>query len=1129
MRIILFILAFFSFNSILQSSEVIIQYDNGTPRTQYYERPNWEESIIFQFDGPCEVLEIQIYYTGTTSAKDTVYIVGDPAEGTVPPTFWVLHYNQRINPIIVNYDGKAGWRFLPVSNLRSDGYDRICIQHRVKSGGPWWAVDNNGASVPYRSFTMNPAETNQLGGPGKYYIADGDYLVRLKVKYDFPKGNSSEPPPIPVLMDVTKSAGLVDANGNFIRSADVSVVDFNGDGYDDIVIGSNFFENQKDGTFKNVSSRIKISAGATSWGDFDNDGKIDCYAQVNGTFDRDKLMVLSRDKVYRNNGDGTFTPIDPKTMFKLPYPSPSIDFNSSPKGPQDSIFNPYSNITPLWFDYNGDGWLDLYLANNRTGYNDASGNYREIYYPDQLWKNDGSGKFTNERKNAGIDIAEPLGQSGYHDCYGANACDYNQDGKIDIFVATYRLVRDILYHNYGDGTFEDVAAQTGVRGVPTAAEGYFGHGMGSEWGDFNNDGYPDLCVGNLGHPDWRGMYSNPSLIFKNSGPPNYKFEEMHQQMGLKFFEMNAGVCWVDLNLDGYLDLVHGQISYDAKGKGVDRLTRVYLNEGPTKNFKLKDITWHSGAIIHGAWTPVRIDYDNDGDMDLLIASSQEHVKLFRNDFNRDGNWVTFKLIGSPNDGVNMDAYGSKILIESQGKKFYRELMGSISGNRCSQNSSEIHFGLGNIDKIEKVTITYPNGKQNTITNLKPNKKYLVRYLNSPSQRIMTAPQQYFPPNYSTHLPKTNIDFKFYSTGVTLYRIEYFKKVKDSLQNHSTIVFLSGVPDEPIQQTRYTREFDCGTYYWRVKAYDADSAISDFWVFTVCAPKPLAPQLKIPENGSKNVSAKTSFEWLPAQYETQTNAETEYILQIYLKDNPNEPVFVSEPIKELKYQLNEPLQPGQTYIWRVRGKNEDVLGDYSEFWEFTTMPLPNEPKLLLPEDEAINVDLKPRFRWERVENATGYHLQISRDSEFNDIAYEKDDIVWISYNLPIELEIGKTYWWRLRAYNDGGYGKWSDKFSFTTTTQVNVNYLNEEQLNFEIIPNPATFNKVRIKIFNSVMEPYFLVIYNIFGEQVHKFAQTNLQEKFEEIEISTEQFSSGIYFIKLENGSTSITKKLLLYK
>ncbi len=1111
----------------MQAGEVVIQYDNGIPRTQYYERPNWEESIIFQFDGPCEILEIQIYYTGTTPGRDTVYIVGDPAEGTVPPTFWVLHYNQRSNPIFVDYDGKAGWRYLTVSNLRSDGYDRICIQHRLKSGGPWWAVDNNGTSVPYRSFTMNPAETNQLGGPGRYYLADGDYMVRLKIKYDYPKGNSSEPPPVPILMDVTKSAGLVDVNGNFIRSADVSVVDFNADGYDDIVIGSNFFENQKDGTFKNVSSRIKISANATSWGDFDNDGFIDCYAQLNGSFDMNKSMVLSRDRVYKNNGDGTFTAIDPKTMFKLPYPSPSIDFNLNPSGLQDSIFNPYSNITPLWLDYDGDGWLDLYLANNRTGYNDASGNYREIYYPDQLWKNDGTGKFTNERKNAGIDIAEPFGQSGYHDCYGANACDYNQDGKIDIFVATYRLVRDILYHNYGDGTFEDVAARTGVRGIPTAAEGYFGHGMGSEWGDFNNDGYPDLCVGNLGHPDWRGMYSNPSLIFKNNGPPDYYFEEVHQKMGLKFYEMNAGVCWVDLNLDGYLDLIHGQISYDAKGKGADRLTRIYLNEGPNKNFKLRDITWLAGALIHGAWTPIRIDFDNDGDMDLLIASSQEHVKLFRNDFIRKGNWITFKLIGSPQDGVNMDAYGSKILIETHGKKFYRELMGSITGNRCSQNSSEIHFGLGDIDKVEKVTISYPNGKQNIITNLKTNKKYLVRYLNKPIQRILTAPQQYSPSNYATNLSKENLKFAFYSTGVNLYNLEIFQKNNDSLNLLKSISFLSFTPEELIQYIVYPYKLECGTYYWRIKAYDSDSAVSDFWVFTVCAPKPLAPALKSPENGSNNVSVKTSFEWFPAQYETQTQAETEYILEIFLKENLNEPIYKSDPLKTLIHQPNQPLQPGKTYLWRVQSKNEDVFGEYSDFWEFSTMPLPEQPKLLIPENKAENVDLKPRFRWERIENAIGYHLQISKDIEFHNIYYEKDDIMWISYNLPAELEAGMTYWWRLRAFNDGGFGNWSEKFSFTTTTQVSVSYSPEEQFDFEIIPNPVNNQNIKINLKDSGNNNYTLLIYNGLGELIYSNNSIHSASVITEIEIPSSSLNLGVYFIKISNNFYWKTRKLII--
>ncbi|MDQ1266767.1 MAG: C-terminal target protein, partial [Bacteroidota bacterium] len=555
----------------VQSAPVLLQNDNGTIKDSYPVRTNWEETVYLIPNGPCSVEEIQIYFVGEFPNSDTLFIVGDPSEGAVPPTLWCQPYNNKIMPIEFEYDGKPGWRTFKVNGLRSDGFDPFVIQHRIRENGCMFAVDNNGLSSPVRSWLMNPLQQNSLGGPGQYYYADGDYLVRVLVNYDLPDGNTSQPPPPPVLTDITKDAGLVNTSGNPINATEASVVDWNNDGFDDIAIGGNFFQNNGDGTFKNVTSAMKISAGATSWADIDNDGDLDVYALVGGSYNQAATMVNNQSKVYKNNGDGSFTVILNKDLFRLPYPSPGKEFNSL-QYDQDSVPNPYSCITPLLLDANGDGRLDIFFANNRVGFNNSSNQSEERYFPDKLWLQDNSGQFYDVTAGSGIAAGEPFSPGtlwfGYYDCYGANACDYNLDNKTDIFVANYRLAKDNLYQNTGGGTFTEAAASTGVQGVLTPCQipGYFGHGMGAEWADFNNDGYPDLCVGNLGHPDWRGANSNSSLIFKNNGPQgNYSFEEVHDVLGLKFFEMNAGVLWADLDLDGFQDLWHGQISYYTEG------------------------------------------------------------------------------------------------------------------------------------------------------------------------------------------------------------------------------------------------------------------------------------------------------------------------------------------------------------------------------------------------------------------------------------------------------------------------------------------------------------------------------------------------------------------------------------
>ncbi len=672
------------------AQEIEIKRDNGQSVGAYFNAPSFfEESVILKPDGPCKVLEIRVYYLGNNPGKDTLMICGDPAEGAIPATAWVWHYNTLTSPVIVDYPGTAGWYNIDLRDrdLRLDGYDRIVIQHRLqKEVGPWFSVDNSQQQKPWASFTMDPNQTNSLGGPGVYNLVQNNYMVRLLVEYDYPDGNTSQDPPPATLIDVSAQAGIRNGDGAIIKASIAAVADWNNDGWDDISIGSNYLQNNGDGTYEYLPSSMGLPGGYAVWGDFDNDGLVDAYVVSGG--DNDKLC--------RNNGDGTFSDVMATS----------------------GLSNPYPTVTPIWMDYNNDGLLDLFIANGRRS---VSGN--EVYYPDQLWRNDGNGLFTNVTNTSGIAAGEP---SPYYDCWGASACDYNNDGYTDIFVSTYRLAPDLLYRNNKNGTFTEVGSQTGTRGVPTAAAGYFGHGMGSDWGDFDNDGWSDLIVGNLGHPDWRGMYSNPSLIFNNNRGQD--FSELHQDMGLKFFEMNAGVTWADLNHDGWLDVWQSQYSYRSAGDQgePERLSRVYLGDGPP-SFKLKDRTWHLGSKIHGAWTVSRLDYDNDGDIDLLVASPHDGVRLFRNDIGKTGRSLGLRLTGDADAHVSAQAFGTRVVVHADGRQFTRTLSTSAAGSRAATNSTELHFGLGNIVSIDSVVVHYPNGNTNLYDNLQPDKKYTLKY------------------------------------------------------------------------------------------------------------------------------------------------------------------------------------------------------------------------------------------------------------------------------------------------------------------------------------------------------------------------------------------------------------------
>ena len=684
---------------ILQAQQVVVQRDNGSAGG-VHNFPGREASVILEPEGPCKVLEIQIYFSTNMPATDTLWVVGDPAEGAIPPTSWVWSYNTVVPPFIISYDGSPGWKSYDVSemDIRSDGYDRIVLQHRIDPNGMLWTVDNNAQVQPYRSFLMDPTQNNSLGIPGLYQLAGGDFMVRLVVEYDYPQGDGSAPPPAPTMIDVTESATLVGDDGEPVTSSRVSVADWNNDGWDDIAAGSRFWQNNGDGSFTKVD--LGITASTSVWGDYDNDGDLDCYAARGGTND---------DFLYRNDGDGTFTDVTSES----------------------GLSNPAPTVTPIWFDFDHDGDLDLFISNGRTG-----SFPNEIFYKDKLWLNDGDGTFTDVTDVVGIPSGEP---DPNYDCWGAAPVDYNGDGWTDIFVATYRLAPDVLFKNNDGQNFTDVARSTGVVGEPTADQRYFGHGIGVEWADYNNDALIDLTVGNLGHPDWRGQVSNPSLVYRNNGDPNYQFTEVHNQLGLKFYELNAGVVWGDYDLDGNQDLFHCQYSYQKEGNGTTgepgRLSRLYFNQGSNNNWQLVDKTWHTGLRIHGAWTAARLDYDRDGDLDLVVASPREKLTLYRNDLERKGNALSFQLVGDAEKGVANDGYGTRLTVYSGDQLYFRELQGGGSGATGTQNSNRLHFGVGDVATVDSLIVQWSDGMQQIFLNVETDREYKITYGNEVLEEI----------------------------------------------------------------------------------------------------------------------------------------------------------------------------------------------------------------------------------------------------------------------------------------------------------------------------------------------------------------------------------------------------------
>lgn len=1043
--------------------------DDGAYKQVNTARTAWEESVILAPGGPCVVKSIQIYYAGGIGT-DTVFVTGDAAEGSIPPTQYSWPYNTLIGPIAVDVKA-AGWKDVDVSasDLHLGGFDRVVIQHRTYSGKPLFGQD---ASRSGNSFYFDPTTPNAnfYNIPGIFYVSAGDYMVRLVVEYSYPApGKGSALPPPPSLTDVTINAGIVGATGSVLRADLASAVDWDGDGYDDLAIGAQYFHNEGDATFKKVA--LPMSGSGSVWADVDNDGDQDAFA-VNG---------WGNDKLWRNDGGGSFTDI---TV-------------------QSKILNNAPTVTPLWFDMDHDGDVDLFIANGRK-----EENGQETYYQDRLLRNNGSGVFEDITAASAIATAEP---APYFDCWAASLCDYNNDGWTDIFVATYRLAPDRLYKNNGNGTFTEVSRTTTVIGLPTADPSTFGHGMGSDWGDWNNDGYVDLAVGNLGHPDWRASVSNPSLLYVNNGPPSWTFSEKHSQVGVKFYEMNAGMAWADLDLDGNLDLWHGQIAYEAYGAGATRNARLYMNQGPTENYRLIDRTWELGARIHGAWTAVRFDYDRDGDVDLLCASGTENVRLYRNDMPATGSSLTLRL-STTAAATSRDAYGARVNVYSGTRMFTRQLPGTPIGGRCSQHSRDLFFGLGTSTTVDSCIVVWPNGERRALANLTLNRTYDVRNDGTSLQAMAhTRVRHAAPSNGSIDHPDAITLQWARSSSTATYDVQvsfannFATLIEERSALQTTSLLLTTLPKGT-------------TLYWRVRGTEgaSQSQWSAPWSFTIGRPAPLAVTTVAPIQQDSSVPTEATFKWTRALYVGGVTYATLYDVEISPSAN-----FAGEVITRtaLSDTTTGPidLQPTTTYYWRARGINGTATGAWSAVAMFTTYGAPRSRELRLPLDQATAVNIRPTCTWQSDPWADSYTVELDTMADFS-TPFRKNSNGTSLVILPA-LKYGRLYHWHVQGKNLVGAGAWSPTWTFTTSVSTGVASADEQRASLCSISsvNPSPVSSVCTFVVHLVSADHVRIrIHDLQGSMVAEVFEGSLDAGAHSIAWNATTVASGSYTVDVEH-------------
>jgi len=512
----------------------------------------------------------------------------------------------------------------------------------------------------------------------------------------------------------------------------VSLFDYDNDGWLDIfmVNGTRFegispshqptnflFHNNRDGTFTDVTEKAGLAR--SGWGqgccigDYDNDGFDDLVVTYYGG------IVL-----YHNNGDGTFTDVTEKAGL-------------TQNGP------PRWNTGCCFVDYDRDGHLDLFVANYVNFDLESSplpgANAYCQYYglsiscgpqgmsggTNILYHNRGDGTFEDVSIASGIAIPRganapqpfvseqwlPVGSYGL----GVSAADFDNDGWPDIYVAC-DTVPSRFYHNKGNGTFEEIGREIGCA---VNENGSSQGGMGVAVGDYDCDGWLDIIKTN---------YSDQtSNVYHNNGDGTFYDAVLQAGLGGNTKFLGWGVGLFDFDNDGWLDIfmANGHVFPEVDNKKLHLTYKqrkiVYKNISGTR---FVDITSQSGSDLNvprGSRGVAFGDFDNDGDIDILVNNMNEGPSLFRNDSPTKNNWLKIKCIGTKS---NRSGIGTRVRVVT-GK--HSQISEVTSGSSyISQNDLRLHFGLGQAKQADLIEVRWPLGLVESFKNVDGNQLLVLQ-------------------------------------------------------------------------------------------------------------------------------------------------------------------------------------------------------------------------------------------------------------------------------------------------------------------------------------------------------------------------------------------------------------------
>ncbi|HEY3625830.1 MAG TPA: CRTAC1 family protein [Terracidiphilus sp.] len=450
------------------------------------------------------------------------------------------------------------------------------------------------------------------------------------------------------------------------------------------------YHQKPDGTFEDITEKSGLKGVGYGMGvavaDYDNDGNEDLFVTAYGS-----------NRLYHNNGNCTFTDVTEKA----------------------GVAGSGWSTSATWIDLDNDGLLDLVVERYVTwDWNDVwcgehREGYRAICHPDVfppiamlVYHNDGNGHFT--------EVAHKLGLDKPAKALGIAIADYDRDGRNDIFVANDSMP-EFLFHQKVDGTFEEVGleSETAVN-----AEGQTFAGMGVDFADYDNDGWPDIVVTDLANQRY--------ALYHNNRDGTFDYAALAAGVGSASLPHSGwGARFVDYDNDGWKDLLV------AQGHDMDNIELVspqFHYREPmmllrNTGGRFIDVAGASGDVFHDAWVGRGLaigDLDNDGRIDAVITTNGGGIHILHNETATTNHWLTLRLVGHKS---NRDGIGAVVkVVTNQGSQW---VTASTSGSYLSASDPRVHFGLGNDALVLSIEVRWPSGAIETLVNVKTDQQLQI--------------------------------------------------------------------------------------------------------------------------------------------------------------------------------------------------------------------------------------------------------------------------------------------------------------------------------------------------------------------------------------------------------------------